>query len=122
MSSHVLAVDVDRETHLLTARLRGEVDISSVAQLESALTAATQDFGSGLTVLIDMRELTFLDSSGLHALITFRRDSERRHQRLVLVRGPRNVQRIFELTSTDAMFEMVDDPAAINRVGRALAS
>jgi hypothetical protein len=35
--------------------------------------------------------------------------------RLVLVRGPREVQRVFELTATDRRLEMVDSPPVLDQ-------
>jgi anti-anti-sigma regulatory factor len=42
--------------------------------------------------VVDLRELTFLDSAGVHTLVSVRRSAERRDGALSLIRGPRSVQ------------------------------
>lgn len=48
-------------------RLKGEVDISSAPKLAAQFQLAAESGCSGL--LIDATEVTFMDSSGLHALV-----------------------------------------------------
>ena len=60
-------------------------------------------------VVLDLRELTFLDSCGLARLLAARRRARRAGHRLVLVRGPAAVQRLFALSAVDEAFEMVSD-------------
>jgi anti-anti-sigma factor len=103
-------VNMDRDGH--TVALRGEIDLSTAGAVKSALTAAMADVGDA-TLVVDLRELTFMDSSGLHALCTLREEAVRRGNGLVLVRGPRQIHRVFELTATDGLFEFVDDAASV---------
>lgn len=104
-------VNIDRDGQLHTVALRGEIDLSTAGTVESALTAAMTDAGDA-TLVVDLRELTFMDSSGLHALCNLREQALHDSNRLVLVRGPRQINRLFELTATDSLFEFVDDPAS----------
>jgi len=62
-------------------------------------------------LLIDLRELEFLDTTGLARLLAVRRRCRRAGRRLVLVRGSRGVQRLFAATSLEEQFELVGDPA-----------
>jgi anti-anti-sigma factor len=50
-------------------RLRGELDMISAAELASALGALD---GSGAPVVVDLSELSFIDSHGLHVLLSAR--------------------------------------------------
>jgi anti-sigma B factor antagonist len=61
-------------------------------------------------VLLDLRQLEFLDTAGLSRLVALRRRCRRTGRRLVLVRGPRSVQQLFALMSLDEHFELVRDP------------
>lgn len=51
---------------------RGELDLATVAQLEAELVRARS---SGRAVVLDLRQLTFMDSTGLHLLLRFDADS-----------------------------------------------
>jgi anti-anti-sigma factor len=66
-------------------------------------------------VVIDLRELTFLDSCGLARLLAARRRARRLGHRLQLVRGSAGVQRLFALAAVDEAFEMVSDVPAFTR-------
>jgi anti-sigma B factor antagonist len=59
-------------------------------------------------VVIDLSGLQFLDSTGLYALITVHREWSSEERPFKLIRGPRAVQRVFELTETEALFEFED--------------
>lgn len=108
LTSALPGADIDRDGH--TVALRGEIDLSTAGAVTSALTAALTDAGEA-TLVVDLRGLTFMDSSGLHALCSLREQAMHRGSRLVLVRGPRPIHRVFELTATDGLFEFVDEPS-----------
>lgn len=78
--------------------LVGELDMGSVSALEAYLAPYLSDGVAGL--VIDLRELTFLDSSGLHALVDAKRRAAAGGQRLVLIAPTESSRRLFELTQT----------------------
>ncbi len=84
----------------------GELDLHSADVLEravAALHAAGRD-----RIVVDLRGVEFMDSTGLRVLIGLHRAAERDGRRLSLVPGPHPVQRIFELTATAAFFHWRD--------------
>ena len=89
--------------------LRGELDVLATAELESELERVTEDI-----VALDLRWLLFLDSAGLRTILLARDRLGSEDRRLVLVRGSRDVQRIFELTRTTLRLEFVDAPEHVN--------
>jgi anti-anti-sigma factor len=91
--------------------LSGELDLSTLDQLEAALDGGLGP-KTGLVVL-DLRALSFLDSSGLRAILALDADVRGRGGRVVLVQGPRRVHRVLELTRADEELEIVSDPAEI---------
>ena len=93
------------------AALSGEIDLSTVEDVESKLRT-TIDEGTG-AVALDLREVSFLDSSGLRLLLRLHKEFVDAGRRLVLVQGPRRVARVFELTGAEDQFEIVNDPAEI---------
>ncbi len=84
----------------------GELDLYSAERLQravAALHAAGHD-----RIVIDLRAIEFIDSTGLRLLIGLHQAAEREGRRLSLVRAPQPVQRIFELTATAALFHWRD--------------
>jgi len=92
--------ELDHEGHH-TLLLTGELDLASVPILEAAtLRACTHR--SGLTV--DLRNLTFLDASGIRAIIYANELYKHLGYAFSLVPGPRSIQRLFTLTGlTDTL-------------------
>ena len=76
--------------------LEGELDISTVPELEEAVAAARAEGAS--EVIIDMSDLEFMDSTGLRFLVQSDERAREEGWRLALVRGPDPVQRVLEIT------------------------
>lgn len=83
--------------------LTGELDLASADVLERdvrKLRLAGCD-----RVVVDLRQVEFMDSTGLRLLISLRNTAKREGHRLMVVPGPRQVQRIFDLTATRGLFD-----------------
>jgi len=91
--------------------LRGELDLAHAYTFDEELRTVEATRPS--TVVIDLRELTFLDSCGLARLLAARRRARRLGHRLLLVRGSATVQRLFALAAVDEAFEIVSDVPAL---------
>lgn len=93
--------------------LRGELDLAHAYTFDEELRRVEEAHPP--CVVIDLRELRFLDSCGLARLLAARRRARRLGHRLVLVRGSATVQRLFALSAVDEAFEMVSEvPAALS--------
>ncbi len=93
------------------AGLSGEIDLSTVTELEERLE---DSLGADPSLLVlDLREVTFLDSSGLRLLLRLDGRQRAGGRRLVLVKGGRRVERVFELTGAGERLEMVADPSDV---------
>ena len=95
--------------------LSGELDMSTAGELERAV--ATGVDGRPDLVVLDLRELAFLDSSGLRIMLRLQRRVSGNGGRLVLVRGPRRVHRVFELTGAEDELQIVTDPSEVGDRG-----
>lgn len=85
-------------------RVMGEVDLATVPALEEALLGAErQPHGR---VIIDLAGCTFLDSTGLTALIGIRERLERSNRRLALALCTTEVRRVLQVTGLDERFEI----------------
>ena len=92
--------------------LKGELDLEHAYTFDEELKAV--EARRPACVIIDLRELWFLDSSGLSRLLAARRRARRAQRRLILVRGTAAVQRLLAMTAVDECFEIVSDvPAAM---------
>ena len=109
-----LALTIENlEGNAVRMALRGELDLEYAYTFDEELKrveAAGPD-----CICIDLRELTFLDSCGLARLLAARRRARKAGHRLLLVRGPAAIQRLFALSAVDEAFEMVSDiPVALS--------
>jgi anti-anti-sigma factor len=86
--------------------LRGEFDIAAEGDFRAAIEQALEREPRELTV--DLRQLGFMDSTGLRSLLALHRRCRALGCRLRLLRGRPTVDRIFTLSMTDAMFEFID--------------
>ena len=80
-------------------QLDGELDCSSEGLARAEIEIALDRGGSEL--VIDLRDVSFLDVRGVHVLIDARSACHSRHRRLALVPGPPRVQRVIELCNVD---------------------
>ena len=95
--------------------LEGEVDVSTVALLTEALDVAIADHPEVL--VIDPRNLSFLDSRGLQSLVDAQEACHAIDCRLLLMRGSRPVERLMQIAAVDGLFEFVDGLSEVVSVG-----
>jgi anti-anti-sigma factor len=83
----------------------GELDLSTAPTLDLALEAVS----AADVVVLDLRGLTFIDSTGLRTVVRFYVRARERGERFVVVRGNPMVQRVFELAGLPDRLAMVPD-------------
>lgn len=81
-------------------RLRGELDLAYAGPVRAVLVEIVAS-----EVVLDLRDLTFIDASGLSALLAARRQIADQGHRLVLMGAVRAVRRVFELTGLADLLE-----------------
>jgi anti-anti-sigma factor len=86
-------------------RAAGELDIATAPQLEQTLRQAE---ASARRVVLDLREVTFMDSCGVHVIVDASIRAGAAGNRLVLVRGPSQVDRLLVLSKAADVLEIVD--------------
>ena len=107
---HSIAPQLDIERRSADGRtqviaLRGELDVGTVNRFGAALGEAVQG-RQGAVVVADLTQLTFMDSSGLAAMLGALRELSRVGGRLVVACANPTVLRVFQITRTDATFEI----------------
>ena len=107
----ILDVSSEDRNGLVHVALAGELDLSTVAKVQEELRRV--EANAPATVVVDLSKLTFLDSTGLRCIVTADERARAEGRRIVIVRGPDAVQRVFTITRLDDRLEMVDDVSAI---------
>ena len=88
--------------------VRGDLDVATAPEFREAaerLAAA----GNASRLVIDLRGLGFMDSSGLRALIAARDSAEVAGRDFAVVQGPRQVQRLMRITRVGERLNLLDD-------------
>jgi anti-sigma B factor antagonist len=106
-----LTIDVSTTPQTAIVRLSGELDIATAPALEEKLGELSQEITQ---VVLDLRELAFIDSTGLRVVLGLANGLGENRAQVVIVRGPEPVQRVFTLTGADRELVMVDDPAELD--------
>jgi anti-sigma B factor antagonist len=107
----ILDVTSEDRNGLVFVALRGELDLSTVGKVQDELHRV--EAASPPIVVLDLSRLTFLDSTGLRCLVTADERARDAGRRVVIVRGPDAVQRVFSITRLEDRLEMVDDPSSV---------
>ena len=84
----------------------GELDLGTVPIAEEHLDAARE---ARRLVVLDLRQVTFLDSSGLRLILILHARARQNGSRFSLIEGDAGVQRIFELVGV--LDELTFEPA-----------
>jgi anti-anti-sigma factor len=107
----ILDVQSEDRNGLVHVALRGELDLSTVGKVQDELRRV--EASSPRVVVLDLSKLTFLDSTGLRCLVTADERARDQGRRVVIVRGPEAVQRVFSITRLEDRLEIVDDASAV---------
>jgi anti-sigma B factor antagonist len=93
---------------LAFVRVSGEIDLANADRVSSAL-ASPQALGA-VGVVLDLTQVSFIDSSGLAALLNARKQLD---GRLAVVVGPGSaVSRLFETAGVGRHLRVVEDEAS----------
>jgi anti-sigma B factor antagonist len=90
--------------------LRGELDLATAPELEQLVN---ERLDAGQEVVVDLRGLEFMDSSGIRVLVAAHARAVRTGGRLFVARPASGtaVAKIIEVSGLDGELNIVDDPA-----------
>ena len=97
----------NRGLDVALVHVAGELDMATTPRLERTLR---QRQSQARLVVLDLRDLQFMDSSGVHTVVNASVRAREAGRRLIILRGPPNVDRLFELTGTAGEVEIHDLP------------
>ena len=92
-------------------KLRGDLDLYSSPEFDDALVAVEGE--KWPTIVLDMRELNFLDSMALRLVMRTQARAAQDGRRVVIVRGPDFLDRVLELSGLTPHLDIVDAPPAL---------
>ena len=93
-----ISLEATRDPDQVCVRLKGELDIAAAPVARDRIAEL---IAKGRDLVLDLRGLSFIDSSGLNVLLRLANDSTRDGWSLSLIPGSSSVQRIFQLTGTE---------------------
>jgi anti-sigma B factor antagonist len=100
------------DTTQVQLRLRGDLDLYSSPELDDALVAIEGE--KWPMIVLDMRELAFIDSMALRLVMRTQARAEQDGRRMVIVRGPQFLDRVLELSGLEGHLEIVDEPPSVS--------
>jgi anti-sigma B factor antagonist len=112
LNSH-FRVEVNQAGSATVLTLSGELDLSSSPALEEELerTAGAD------SVVVDLRGLEFIDSTGLSVLVKAHQEAQDSGREFGLVKGGAQVQRLLDLTGLTERLTLADAPEELLRDG-----
>jgi anti-sigma B factor antagonist len=108
------SISEDSDGDAVVLRLQGELDVMVAAQLRQVICA---HLAERRHQIVDLSEVTFIDSTGLAAIVKSAATPEDRE--LITLRRSRHHQanRLFALTGTDQLFQFVPDADSVDTDG-----
>lgn len=103
------AVDVSRLGSTTSIAPSGELDAATRPQLQAAIP----ELGPGDRLILDLRRLAFMDSSGIRVVMTLDVRSRAEGWGLAIIRSPGAVQRVLDLCRVPERVRTVGDPVEL---------
>jgi anti-sigma B factor antagonist len=103
------SVETHNGNQAVVIEVRGELDLATSPALEQELERGTA--AKAAVVVVDLRELEFMDSTGLSVLVRAHQRAIENGQRFGVVKGPQQVQRLLSLTGVADRLNLADSPA-----------
>ena len=103
--------EVRHESHdgAAVVSARGEIDLVTSPKLRGALL---DERAQAPLVVLDLREVTFIDSSGLGVIVGQQKRAQERNERFAVAVGESlAVQRILDLSGLVKVLDIVDEPS-----------
>jgi stage II sporulation protein AA (anti-sigma F factor antagonist) len=93
---------------------RGEIDPSTAEQFASSIDAA---FTQAPRVVVDMSDVSFMDSTGIRALVQAFHRSGQNHEALVIRSPSEPIRRLLTITGLDEVLEIEEERTSVQHGG-----
>jgi anti-sigma B factor antagonist len=105
-----LSTKSERREGVVLMSFEGEMDISEADRVDHELRMLEE--ARPPLLILDLRGLTFLDSTGLRLMLQADSRAREQDRRVAIVPGPEVVHRIFLIAKLDKRLEFIDSPEA----------
>jgi len=105
-----LTATLDKVDGAVVVAVSGELDLGTASVIQDRLGEA--ETLRPPVLILDLSTLDFMDSTGLRIILAADANARRDDRRLVVVRGPAPVHRVFLIARLDDRLEFVDDVSA----------
>jgi anti-sigma B factor antagonist len=109
------SVDQRNQGSAAVVAVSGELDLRTSPELEERLNRAFD--GGAELVILDLRRIEFMDSTGLRVLLSAHQRAHDTGRRFALVRGADQVERVLTLTGVRDLLTVVDAPEELLAAG-----
>ncbi|HWJ51523.1 MAG TPA: STAS domain-containing protein [Solirubrobacteraceae bacterium] len=106
-----LRIDIRTEAGRAVLSLDGELDMANAPLFQSALDDA--QLASVSTVVFDLQQLQFIDSTGLRIILATRERCRERGQEFAITPGSDQVQRLLSVTGVGEHLRTVATPGEL---------
>jgi anti-anti-sigma factor len=106
-----LSLHTFQDADAVRVEVSGELDLSSALTFEEALRRVEDQTRAPLIVL-DLRDLKFMDSTGLRLILSAHARAVNKGRKLAIVQGGDAIRRIFRITGVFSRLNFVDAPTA----------
>ena len=103
-----LRIEVRQEADRAILSLDGELDMANASLFQEALDGA--ELAGTSTVVLDLQQLRFIDSTGLRIILATRERCRGRGQEFAVTPGSDQVQRLFSVTGVSEHLRTVATP------------
>ena len=110
LAAEKLAVEARLHRRTALVALRGELDMLTVSKVAEVIDELEPQADGVRHLVLDLRGLTFMDSSGLHELVKQNEFARSNRHNLAVVRGSEAIDRLLEMTGVKDHLVLVDDP------------
>jgi anti-sigma B factor antagonist len=105
-----LSLETREEEGAVRIAVAGELDLSSALTFDEEVRRA--EARRPQTLILDLRRLRFMDSTGLRLIMSAHSRARTRGRRLAIVLGNEPVRRLFRLAGVTRRLDIVDHPSA----------
>jgi anti-anti-sigma factor len=106
-----LQIDLRKDDDMVVVRVAGELDLAGAQHFESEIDRP--EVGACALVVLDLRELRFIDSTGLRVIFAAHARSIERGQSFAVTKGSEQVQRLLAITRLEEHVRVIDAPEDI---------
>ena len=112
-TGQALTTRIDARNGVTSIALSGELDMATAPALKDQLAASEQT--DTKAIVLDLRDLSFIDSSGLHEIVWAFRRSEMNGHRLMVIGANPLTRRMCEITGTEFLLDAQGTAQVLDR-------